>query len=160
MSKASYNNSFLYSNTLFNKEKNKKGKKFKQYTCLRLARQSEMINHNKEMNTHAVALTPSVLEYIFTTSFSKIRWFYGRVYGGQKINGQSLHYSNSHQSFWSCIKLQTIIIMSVNMHHNTEETKCTHEYKPKQQLHYRIGATCSFLSSTHILHWKLQITGK
>ena len=27
-----------------------------------------------------------------------------RVYGGQKINGQRLHYFNPHMSFWSCIK--------------------------------------------------------
>ena len=26
------------------------------------------------------------------------------VYGGQKINGQSLYYFDPHTSFWTCIK--------------------------------------------------------
>ena len=51
--------------------------------------------------------TPSVLGYIFIFCFWYIKMILltlGKLYGGEKINGQSLHCSNPHISFWSCTK--------------------------------------------------------
>ena len=52
-------------------------------------------------------LAPSVFGHIFIMSLvcdQMILLTLGQVYGGQEINGQSLHYFNSHMSFWSRMK--------------------------------------------------------
>ena len=49
----------------------------------------------------------SVLRHIFTMSFGydyTVLLTLARVYGGKKINDQSLYYFNPHMSLWSCIK--------------------------------------------------------
>ena len=51
-------------------------------------------------------LIPSVLGHIFTTSFGcDETTTLGGVYGGQKIDGESLYYYNSHMIFRRCMKL-------------------------------------------------------
>ena len=52
-------------------------------------------------------LTSSVLGHVFTAIF--LIWLddfitLGTIYGGQEVNGQTLHYFNPQMSFWSCIE--------------------------------------------------------
>ncbi|MPC70701.1 hypothetical protein E2C01_064955 [Portunus trituberculatus] len=87
-------------------------------------------------------LTLSVLRRIFTTSLGydySILFALGRVYGGQKINGHSLHYLNPlPHEFLKLYKIRTVSRMNMETCHGAEGIKVK---KKKQKTRHIITRT-------------------